>query len=168
MKILGYFIFAAGMAVASAARADDAATELANFESQYSIKAWPRLMGCGYESSFEGKAVGVILYVQSPGRAFGRDNGCRGLLTHELTDLPGGLERGRYVMAVTSAGTERDSSGSRDAPHLNRSLKVLGVLGSRPDDETRLAAALGRICAPGGSDAKGDAGCRRVGKRSGN
>jgi hypothetical protein len=168
MKILGYCIFAAGIAVASVAPADDAATELANFESQYSIKAWPRLLGCGYESPFEGKAVGVILNVQSSGRAFGRDNGCRGLLNHDLTGLPGGLERGRYVMAVTSAGAERDSPGSRDAPHLNRSLKVLGVQGSRPDDETRLAAALSRICAGGGSGAKGDAGCRRMGERSGN
>lgn len=132
-----------------------AADPLAAFEAANGIRDWPHMQGCGYGRPFGEDVVGVVLWVRTPtdAQARARTN-CHVPVRHRLEGWPEALPPGRYVVAVTS---EPDRL---DARNRHRVLQVVGVLGSRPDDEALIAAALRRICAGPGAAASGDGDCR--------
>lgn len=130
-----------------AAAADDAARQLAAFAGANRVAVWPRLAGCGYAPSLGDGPVGLIVRVAANGTAEGRwDGTCHVPIRHHLLDWPAALPPGRYVVAARS---ESD----------RRTLRVLAVLGDRPDAEPLLEAALDRICSGAGAETIPDRDC---------
>lgn len=131
-----------------------ASDPLAAFEAANDIRDWPHVQGCGYGRPFGEETVGVVLWVRSPTEAQGRARTpCHVPVRHRLEGWPQALPPGRYVVAVANEPDRLDWN------HSHRVLRVVDVLGERPDDEALIARAIERICAGPGVAASDDGDC---------
>jgi len=139
----------------SSQRAAAAMERVADFAAIHGISAWPRLDGCEYARSFSGETVGLILTVESATEARARwDGRCHVPMRHDLTGVPPGLAKGRYVVAATSLESDPYKQLT------NRRLQISGVLGDVPNDAELLAAAMAQICTPVAAGEETDHDCR--------
>lgn len=123
-------------------RTSDACAQLAAFESQQGIAAWPRLDGCEYAESFKGKVVGLVLHVSPSGTVASRMGRCHVPTRHVITNPPPSLSPGLYV----AAATKNEVPGSPPDDRRNTGIRVLGWLGPLPDNSATHSAAIQKIC----------------------
>lgn len=156
-KIIYLIVLLSGIA-----QAQDATLELDAFAYQWGIQDWPRLNLCGYQASFQGRVVGLILDVKSAGMAQARwDGRCHVPLRHVLKSWPQDLQPGRYVVAATLSPGRGTARADARLDRRNVALQILGVMGQEPNREPYLNAALQRICASPAQAAETDLDCAR-------
>lgn len=142
-------------------QAQATSTEFNAFAAEWNIQDWPRLNGCGYQTSFEGRVVGLILEVRSAQTAYSRlDGHCHVAVRHTLQQWPAELQPGRYVVAATLAPNSFKSYTKKLRSKPNYDLQILAVLGKQPNNQRYLDAALDQICTYLPSPHETDRNCR--------